>query len=98
MMVKSVPRTVPITMIREALALLSTGLLLFAGAVPQARGVEAESRAASRPNLLLIVADDLGYGDLGCYGQKQIKTPNIDKLAKDSNRVFAFRVTWRLNL
>lgn len=36
-----------------------------------------------RPNVIFIMADDLGYGELGCYGQKKIKTPNIDKLAKD---------------
>src|SRR5699024_9282722 len=35
-----------------------------------------------KPNILLIVADDLGYGDLGVYGQQKIETPNIDKLAK----------------
>ncbi|MHC4061241.1 MAG: arylsulfatase, partial [Planctomycetota bacterium] len=43
------------------------------------------ARAATKPgpNILLIVADDLGYGDLGCYGQKKILTPNIDKLAEE---------------
>jgi arylsulfatase A-like enzyme len=35
------------------------------------------------PNIVLIVADDLGYGDLGCYGQKKISTPNIDRLASE---------------
>lgn len=38
------------------------------------------------PNIVLIVADDLGYGDLGCYGQKRIHTPNIDRLAAEGLR------------
>ncbi|XP_070606975.1 arylsulfatase D-like isoform X2 [Erythrolamprus reginae] len=38
---------------------------------------------ASRPNILLIMADDLGYGDLGCFGNNTIRTPNIDQLAKE---------------
>ena len=37
--------------------------------------------AKRKPNIIYIMADDLGYGDLGCYGQKMIQTPNIDKLA-----------------
>lgn len=35
--------------------------------------------SAKRPNIIFIMADDLGYGDLGCYGQKEIKTPNIEE-------------------
>jgi len=42
------------------------------------------------PNIILIVADDLGYGDLGCYGQGKIKTPNLDKLAADGMRFTSF--------
>lgn len=37
--------------------------------------------SSKRPNIIFIMADDLGYGHLGCYGQKHIQTPNIDKIA-----------------
>src|SRR5512133_1899919 len=40
----------------------------------------------TKPNIVYILADDLGYGDLGCYGQRRIKTPNIDRLAADGTR------------
>lgn len=40
----------------------------------------------SRPNILLIYADDLGYGDVGCYGAREIRTPNIDRLAREGLR------------
>lgn len=41
---------------------------------------------AAKPNIIWIMADDLGYGDLGCYGQKEILTPCIDQLARDGMR------------
>ena len=39
-----------------------------------------------RPNIIFILVDDMGYGDLGCYGQKKILTPNIDKIAFEGTR------------
>lgn len=46
--------------------------------------------APPRPNVIFIMADDLGYGDLGCYGQKKIQTPNIDRLAAEGVRFTDF--------
>ena len=42
--------------------------------------------AADRPKIVLIYADDLGYGDVGCYGATKVMTPNIDKLANEGLR------------
>jgi arylsulfatase A-like enzyme len=41
---------------------------------------------AARPNIIFVMADDLGWGDLGCYGQKHIRTPHIDRLAAAGTR------------
>jgi arylsulfatase A-like enzyme len=54
--------------------------------------LQHEARAGSQPgprapNVLLIVVDDLGYGDLGCYGSKQIRSPGIDRLATEGVRL-----------
>ncbi|GIW80525.1 MAG: N-acetylgalactosamine-6-sulfatase [Gemmatales bacterium] len=46
--------------------------------------------AADKPNIVFIMADDLGYGDLGCYGQKRIQTPNLDRLAREGMRFTDF--------
>lgn len=46
----------------------------------------AATLAAERPNVVFILADDLGFGELGCYGQAKIPTPNIDRLAKQGTR------------
>ncbi len=40
----------------------------------------------AKPNVVLIFVDDLGYGDLGCYGATKVQTPNIDRLAKEGRR------------
>ena len=57
-------------------------LLLFAGLVNYTTAVLAQQKD-ERPNVVFILADDLGYGDVGAYGQKLILTPNIDQLAKE---------------
>lgn len=49
-----------------------------------------QASAADRPNVLLLLADDLGYGDLGCYACPDIKTPHIDSLAKQGLRLTNF--------
>ena len=41
---------------------------------------------AGRPNVIVIMADDLGYGDVSCYGATALKTPNIDRLSKEGLR------------
>ncbi len=46
--------------------------------------------AARPPNIVFILADDLGYGDLGCYGQKRIQTPNLDRMAAEGMRFTQF--------
>jgi arylsulfatase A len=64
-------------------ASLSALAVLFALPAPAAK------RA---PNVILIVADDLGYADVGCYGATDIRTPNIDRLAKEGTRFASFCV------
>ena len=63
-----------------SILVLVTGL-----AVAQSCSV-AQDSAEKLPNIVYILADDLGYGELGCYGQKKIKTPNLDQLAREGIR------------
>lgn len=51
---------------------------------------QAQNRPVNRPNIIFILADDLGYGDVGANGQKLIKTPNIDRLANEGMRFTQF--------
>ncbi|VTS04628.1 arylsulfatase [Tuwongella immobilis] len=49
--------------------------------------IAADKPAPRKPNIVFVIADDLGYGDLGCYGQKKIPTPNLDRLAAEGMRL-----------
>ena len=60
-------------------------LILIASSLPLAL-----SRADERPNIIIILCDDLGYGDLSCYGNTVIRTPNIDQLASEGIRFTSF--------
>lgn len=53
-------------------------------------GLASSVLAADRPNIVLMLADDLGWGDLSCYGSTQTKTPNLDQLAADGMRFSDF--------
>ena len=55
--------------------------VLALGAI--ASGCSSRQIPAEELNVIYILADDLGYGDLGCYGQTKIETPNIDRLASE---------------
>ena len=62
-------------MVKLALALVFMGGL-----------ANAEAAKETKPNIIFIMADDLGYAELGSYGQKKIKTPHLDRLAKHGMR------------
>ena len=71
-------------MMATAIFRLAVQITLVIG--PTSIGIVALSSAAERPNFLVILCDDLGYGDLGCFGHKSIKTPHLDKLASQGIR------------
>ena len=76
------------------------GFLRAAGLAMPSLAMSASLRAAERPartappNILLIVSDDQGYRDLGCFGGDEVKTPHLDRLAKGGIRLTSYYVTW----
>jgi len=56
-------------------------LFLTSGATTLLRSSNAEPSNPSKPNILLIYSDDVGYGDVSCYGAHRVATPNIDRIA-----------------
>jgi arylsulfatase A-like enzyme len=75
--------------IRSLAGLVAVCLALGIAAV-ETDSVAAGQREAPRPNIVLIVADDLGYGDLGVYGASDTRTPNLDRLAREGTRFSDF--------
>lgn len=76
---------------KEFLKLMASGgAAISAGAFPLGVLATGAGKPANRPNIVLINADDLGYGDLGCYGGTVIKTPRIDSIAAEGVRFTDF--------
>ncbi|MDD4873274.1 MAG: sulfatase-like hydrolase/transferase, partial [Kiritimatiellae bacterium] len=64
-----------------------TGMGLSMAIMPEfLNAVITSSSVRSKPNIIFILADDMAHGDLGCFGQKKIKTPNIDRMAREGIR------------
>jgi arylsulfatase A-like enzyme len=71
------------------LVMLLFPLVLTTAAVP-ARAVSAAAPAPASPNIIVLFADDLGYGDLACYGHPTIRTPELDRMAAEGMRFTQF--------
>lgn len=73
--------------------LTALGVVLLLG-LQSAKANDSNTNAGpaelDRPNIVILFADDMGYGDLGCYGHPRIRTPNIDGLAKEGIRLTSF--------
>jgi arylsulfatase A len=70
----------------------NTSLLLLAATLALLTAAPVAGRAEKLPNVVIILADDLGYGDLGCYGHPSIRTPNLDRMAAEGMRFTDFYV------
>lgn len=70
--------------------LLPALLILFLAIFFGCSGPDSEKKNDTPPNIIFILADDLGYGELGCFGQEKIKTPNIDGLASEGMKFTQF--------
>ncbi len=74
--------------------LLGAAVIMLIGCFATASGADiADAARSSRPNMVVIIADDLGYGETGMMGNPQIPTPHIDSLARDGTRCLSGYVT-----
>src|SRR5258708_27838936 len=76
--------------------MISHEVLTRRALLQSAAGSALSAQAPGRrpPNIILIIADDMGYSDLGCYGNTAIRTPHIDRLAAEGVRFTDFTVSW----
>ena len=73
-------------------AISATGIGTFSGCVHGSSKITNKQSIKSKPNLIVIFADDLGYGDLGCYGSKVNRTPYINSLAENGVKFTDFHM------
>ena len=66
--------------------------VLTAAVLSNSLSLNAASDAANKPNFVIIFCDDMGYGDLSCYGNPTIRTPNIDRMACEGMKLTQFYV------
>ena len=71
---------------RQSLFIILCAIILGISCNEQKKEEAVKEKTSSAPNIIYILADDLGYGDLSCYGQEKFITPNIDKLASKGMR------------
>lgn len=84
---KQCVRSLPLPIVSVAVSAACLAALLW-------RPIPLRAEIPRPPNILLIVSDDQGYHDLGCFGNDEIKTPHEDRLAQEGVRLTNFYVTW----
>jgi arylsulfatase A len=72
---------------------MSTLVMLLALIAPPTSSAVAQTAAHGRPNVLVILCDNLGYGDVGCFGSTRNRTPHLDRMAAEGMRLTSFYVT-----
>jgi hypothetical protein len=72
--------------LRRRTALVAAAVTGLAGTLPRVAAASGSKRRGRRPNIVVILADDFGYGALGAYGQQVLKTPHLDRLADEGIR------------
>ena len=68
-------------------------LLASTAALPLAGSLLRAQTPTRRPNIIFILADDMGYADISCYGRRDLQTPHIDRIAAQGTRILS-RTCW----